>query len=73
MKRFLAEVAEDGAALIPDDGSRWDVSPGDAPTVITWMPTAELAIRPHRSNDPFAWQAVNREINITISLRSHAQ
>jgi len=63
---MLIEVLDDGAALMLDDGSRWDVSPGDIPTVSTWSPTAALQIAVKYCHGVTSARILNRENNVAI-------
>ena len=69
MRRMLMEVEADGQIIVLDDESRWEVSPGDMPTVCTWMPTAVLEIRTSKSNGLYPYRVVNREIDVSAWAR----
>ncbi len=64
MKRMLMGVNE--AILVLDDESRCEVSPGDIPTICTWIPTATVEIHRTNSNAPYSYRVVNCEISVTV-------
>jgi hypothetical protein len=69
MKRMLMEVNDDGTTLTLDDGSRWEVNPGDIPTVCTWIPRAELDVRRASGSDMYFYVVKNLEIDVTVRAR----
>lgn len=66
MRRMLMDVEADGGIIVLDDESRWAVSPGDMPTVCTWMPTAVLEIRTSKGSGLYSYRVVNREIDVSV-------
>ncbi len=63
---MLLEVLEDGERLQMDDGSIWVISPGDVPTVCTWIPTATVRISKSSGDRLFPYVLKNEDINVSV-------
>ncbi len=61
------EVLNNGQRLQMDDGSIWNSSPGDIPTVCTWIPTATLNVRKSNTDRMFPYVLTNEGINVSVN------
>jgi hypothetical protein len=61
------EILDDGQRLQMDDGSIWMISPGDIPTVCTWIPTATVSIRESSGDRMFPYVLTNEGIDVSVN------
>ena len=60
----LMEVDDDGEFLTMQDGSQWEVNPGDIPTVCTWLPMASIEAVTVDSDSLYPYELRNGDASI---------
>lgn len=48
------------------DGTTWLVSPGDLPTIATWIPTARIRVRQVEKPLDFNYELTNTNIGVSV-------
>ena len=64
-EHMLIEVSDDFEVKL-DDGSQWNVTPEDMPTVCTWTPTATIRIRLVDLDSPWPYELLNTEEDVSV-------
>ncbi len=68
-KSVLMEVSEDCERLSLMDGSEWEVSPGDMSTACTWIPTAEIIVKPIHTGSGYDHELTNMTVRVSVKAR----
>ncbi len=68
-KSVLMEVSEDCERLSLMDGSEWEVSPGDMSTACTWIPTAEIIVKPVHTGSGYDHELTNMTVRVSVKAR----
>jgi hypothetical protein len=65
-EHMLIKVSVNSGTLKLDDGSRWSVTPGDMPTICTWIPTATIRIELIAPDSTWPYELTNTGIDISV-------
>lgn len=68
-ERILIEVLAGGSKLLFEDGSKWEIDPGDAPRAASWAPSTVIAVEPAHEAEPFTFHLVNKASDVAVKAR----
>ncbi len=68
-KSVLMEVSVDCERLSLLDGSEWEVSPGDMSTACTWIPMAEIIVKPVHTGSGYDHELTNMTVRVSVKAR----